>query len=168
MMASTSLADFRIEQAGAEHAPLILSFVRELAEYERLSHEVVATEELLRETLFGERPAAEVAIGYYKDAPISFALFFHNFSTFLGRRGLYLEDLFVRPEMRGRGIGRAMLVYLARLAKERNCGRFEWAVLDWNEPAIKFYKSLGAEAMNEWTTFRLTGESLDRLAGESS
>ena len=164
----TSLADFRIEQASAEHVPLILSFVRELAEYERLSHEVVATEEHLRETLFGARPAAEVIIGYSKDAPVSFALFFHNYSTFLGQPGLYLEDLFVKPEMRGRGIGRAMLVYLARLAKERGCGRFEWAVLDWNEPAIKFYKNLGAAGMDEWTTFRLTGESLDRLAGESS
>lgn len=164
MKTLTPIADFRIEQASAEHVPLILSFVKELAEYERLSHEVVATEEILRESLFGEDAAAEVFIGYYKDAPVSFALFFHNFSTFLGRRGLYLEDLYVKPEMRGRGIGRAMLVHLAQLAKHRGCGRFEWAVLDWNEPAIKFYKNLGALALDEWTTFRLTGESLDSLA----
>ncbi|HEX8493017.1 MAG TPA: GNAT family N-acetyltransferase [Pyrinomonadaceae bacterium] len=164
MKTLTPIADFRIEQASAEHAPLVLSFIKELAEYERLSHAVVATEDLLRESLFGEDAAAEVVIGYYKDAPVSFALFFHNFSTFLGRRGLYLEDLYVKPEMRGRGIGRAMLVHLAQLAKQRGCGRFEWAVLDWNEPAIKFYKNLGALALDEWTTFRLTGESLDRLA----
>ena len=164
MKAQTSLADFRIEQAGAEHAPLILSFIKELADYERLSHEVVATEESLKNSLFGEHPAAEVIIGYYRDAPVCFALFFHNFSTFLGSRGLYLEDLYVKPEMRGRGIGRAMLSHLARLAKQRDCGRFEWAVLDWNEPAIRFYKSLGAVAMDEWTTFRMTGASLDRLA----
>ena len=168
MKTSTPLADFRIEPASEEHVPLILSFIKELAEYERLSHAVVATEEFLKDALFGARPAAEVLIGYYKGAPVSFALFFHNFSTFLGRRGLYLEDLYVRTEMRGRGIGRAMLAHLAQLAKERNCGRLEWAVLDWNEPAIKFYQGLGAEAMNEWTTFRLTGEALDHLAGESS
>lgn len=168
MKTSKPLSDFRIEQASEEHLPLILSFIRELADYERLSHAVVATEESLRETLFGERPAAEVVIGYYKDAPVGCAIFFHNFSTFLGRRGLYLEDLYVKPEMRGRGIGRAMLAHLAQLSRERRCGRLEWAVLDWNEPAIKFYKSLGAEAMDEWTTFRLTGEALDRLAGESS
>lgn len=164
MKTATSIADFRIEQAGEEHLPLILSFIKELAEYERLSHEVVATEELLRDALFGERPVAEVSIGYYRDAPVSFALFFHNLSTFLGRRGLYLEDLYVKPEARGRGLGRAMLTHLAQLARERNCGRLEWAVLNWNEPAIKFYRSLGAVAMDEWTTFRLTGESLDRLA----
>jgi GNAT superfamily N-acetyltransferase len=163
-----SIADFRIEKADARHLPLILSFIKELAEYERLSHEVVATEESLGDALFGEDATAEVIIGYYLDAPVSFALFFHNISTFLGQRGLYLEDLYVKPELRGKGIGRAMLSYLARLAKERNCGRMEWAVLDWNEPAIRFYRNLGARAMDEWTTFRLTGESLDRLAGEQS
>lgn len=168
METSTSIAEFNIEKADEKDLPLILSFIKELADYERLSHEVVATEESLRETLFGERPAAEAIIGYYKNAPVCFAVFFHNFSTFLGRRGLYLEDLYVKPEMRGRGIGRAMLAHLAQLARERGCGRLEWAVLDWNEPAIKFYKSLRAEAMNEWTTFRLTGEALDGLAGESS
>jgi GNAT superfamily N-acetyltransferase len=164
MEPSTSSADFRIEQAQPEHLPLILSFIRELADYERLSHEMVATEELLGESLFGARAVAEVVIGYEGETPVGFALFFHNFSTFLGRRGLYLEDLYIKPEARGRGRGRAMLVHLARLARERNCGRLEWAVLDWNEPAIKFYRNLGARPMDEWTTFRLTGEALERLA----
>jgi GNAT superfamily N-acetyltransferase len=166
MELSTSVPGFRIEKATRADVPLILSLIEELAEYERLRHEVVATEEILREELFGEHPCAEVIIGYYQDQPAGFALFFHNMSTFLGRRGLYLEDVYVRPEMRGRGIGRAMLVYLARLANERGCGRFEWAVLDWNEPAIKFYKALGAIPMDQWTIFRLTGEALDRLAEE--
>ena len=166
MSMQTAIADFRIEQAEESDVPLILSFIKELADYERLSHEVVATEELLKETLFGEHAAAEVLIGYYKDTPVCFALFFHNVSTFLGRRGLYLEDLYVKPQWRGRGLGRAMLVHLARLARERNCGRFEWAVLDWNEPAIKFYRNLGALPMDEWTTFRLTGDALDRLADD--
>ena len=164
MKLSMSLENFRIEKADATQLSLILSFIKELAEYERLSHEVVATEESLGDALFGERAVAEVVIGYYGDAPASFALFFHNISTFLGQRGLYLEDLFVKPEFRGKGIGRAMLGHLARLAKERNCGRLEWAVLDWNEPAIGFYRNLGARAMDEWTTFRLTGEALERLA----
>ena len=145
---------------------MILSFIKELAEYERLSDTVVVTEDSVKETLFGERPSAEAVIGYYEDAPVSFALFFHNYSTFNGRPGLYLEDLYVRPEMRGRGLGRAMLVYLAQVARSRRCGRMEWAVLDWNEPAIKFYKRLGARPMDEWTVFRLTGEALDQLAGE--
>jgi GNAT superfamily N-acetyltransferase len=161
-------ADFRIKQAVEADVPLILSFIKELAEYERLSHTVVATEDLLRDALFGAHPCAEVIIAYDQNKPVGFALFFHNTSTFLGRRGVYLEDLYVRPEARGKGIGRALLVSLARLAKERGCGRFEWAVLDWNEPAIKFYKSLGAVPMDEWTIFRLTGEALDRLAEEGS
>lgn len=168
MEPSTSIADFRIEQARPAHLPLILSFIKELAEYERLSTEVVATEELLRDSLFGERAVAEVIIGYEGDRAVGFALFFHNFSTFLGRRGLYLEDLYVKPEARGRGRGRALLVYLARLARERNCGRLEWAVLDWNKPAIEFYRNLGARPMKEWMIFRLTGEALDHLAGELS
>ena len=146
--------------------PLILSFIRELAEYERLSHEVVATEEVLRASLFGERPAAEVMIGDYGGEPAGFALFFHNFSTFLGRPGIHLEDLYVTPGLRGRGVGRAMLAYLARLAKERGCGRLEWSVLDWNEPAIKLYKSIGAIPMDDWTTYRVTGEALEGLADE--
>jgi GNAT superfamily N-acetyltransferase len=145
---------------------VILSFIRKLAEYERLSHEAVMTEDILRESLFGSRPAAEVLLGYLGDLPVAFAVFFHNFSTFLGRSGLYLEDLFVIPEMRGKGFGRALLVELAKIARERKCGRFEWAVLDWNEPAIDFYKALGAVPMDEWTIFRVTGEALNRLAGE--
>lgn len=122
------------------------------------------TEETLRQSLFGPRPAAEVLLGYAGEQPVAFAVFFHNFSTFLGRSGLYLEDLFVIPEMRGKGFGRAMLVELARIANERKCGRFEWAVLDWNKPAIDFYKNLGAVSMDEWTIFRVTGDALKRLA----
>lgn len=154
----------RIEKATERDVPLILSFIKELAEYERLSHEVVATEEMLRASLFGERPMAEVLIAYTGEEAVGFALFFHNFSTFLGRPGIYLEDLYVQPRARGKGIGRALLSRLARLARERGCGRLEWAVLDWNEPAIRFYRNLGAVAMDEWTVFRATGESLARLA----
>jgi len=157
-------SDFTIRPARPEDVPLLLSFIKELAEYERLAHEVVATEEGLHESLFGERAVAEALLGYLGPEPVAFAVFFHNFSTFLGRPGLYLEDLFVKPEMRGRGFGRALLRYLARLAVERNCGRMEWAVLDWNEPAIRFYRSLGAVPMEEWTVFRLTGDALKRLA----
>jgi GNAT superfamily N-acetyltransferase len=158
------MTDFSIRGAAAKDVPLILSFIRQLADYERLSDQAVMTEDVLRESLFGARPSAEVLLGFLEEKPVAFAVFFHNFSTFLGRPGLYLEDLFVVPEMRGRGFGRAMLVELARIAIERNCGRFEWAVLDWNEPAIGFYKKLGAVAMDEWTTFRVTGEALERLA----
>ena len=150
---------------------LLLAFIRELAEYEKLTHEVVATEELLRENLFAPRdghPKAEAIIARCDGQPAGFALFFHNFSTFLARPGLYLEDLFVRPEFRGRGVGTAMLTHLARLAKQRNCGRLEWWVLDWNEPAIEFYKSLGAVPMTDWTVFRVTGEALDQLAGRAA
>ena len=154
----------RIEWATVEDVPLILEFIRGLAEYEKLAHEVVATEAGLRETLFGDRPGAEVLIARVDDKPAGFALFFHNYSTFLGQRGLYLEDLFVRPEMRGHGIGKALLVRLAQIARERRCGRLEWWVLDWNEPAIRFYKSLGAVPMSDWTVFRVTGEALVRLA----
>lgn len=158
-------SNFSIKFATVREVPLILQFIKELAEYEQLLHEVVATEALLEETLFGPRAHAEVIIGYLDDKPVSFALFFHNFSTFLGRPGIYLEDLYVKPEARGHGIGKSMLVYLAHLAKERKCGRLEWWVLNWNEPAIRFYKSLGARAMDEWTVYRLTGESLDSMAG---
>lgn len=160
------MPEIGLRTATERDVPLILSFVRELAEYERLSHEVVATEELLRASLFGERPAAEVVIGNYGDKPAGFALFFHNFSTFLGRPGIYLEDLYVTPGLRDRGVGRAMLAYLAKLAKERDCGRLEWSVLDWNEPAIKLYKSIGATPMDDWTVFRVTGETLEGLAEE--
>jgi GNAT superfamily N-acetyltransferase len=158
------VARAEIRPATEDDVPIILSLIRELAEYERLSHEVVATEGLLRESLFGERRGAEVLIACCKGAPVGFALFFHSFSTFLGRPGIYLEDLYVKPEFRGRGIGRALLTHLARLAKERGCGRLEWAVLDWNEPAIKLYKSIGAVPMDEWTVYRVTGEALETLA----
>jgi GNAT superfamily N-acetyltransferase len=156
--------NLRIEKAGEGDVPVILSFIKELAEYERMSDEVVATEELLRKALFGERAMAEVVIAYRDERAVGFALFFHNFSTFLGRPGIYLEDLYVQPHARGLGVGRALLSHLARLAKERDCGRLEWAVLDWNEPAIKFYQNLGAVPMSEWTVFRATGDALDRLA----
>ena len=155
-----------IRPASVDDVPLVLGFIRALAEYERLPHECVATEALLRETLFGERPYAEVLLGFEAAEPVAFALFFHNYSTFLARPGIYLEDLFVRPHARGRGHGRRMLEHLARLARSRNCGRLEWSVLDWNEGAIRFYRSLGAVAMDEWTVFRVTGEALERLAGE--
>ena len=156
------MARAEIRPATEDDVPIILSLIRELAEYERLSHEVVATEGLLRESLFGERRGAEVLIACCKGAPAGFALFFHSFSTFLGRPGIYLEDLYVKPKFRGRGIGRALLAHLARLAKECGCGRLEWAVLDWNEPAIKLYKSIGAVPMDEWTVYRVTGERLKR------
>lgn len=158
----------RIRPATEADVPLILRFIRELAEYERLLHEVVATEERLRETLFGPRRAAEVVIAEDADGEaLGFALFFHNYSTFLAQPGIYLEDLYVRPEARGRGTGRALLAHLARLAKERGCGRLEWWVLDWNESAIRFYRSLGAQPMDDWTVFRLTGGDLARLANEA-
>jgi len=157
-------ATVRIVRATELDASLILQMIQDLAEYERMSDQVVATEDGLREVLFGPRPQAEVLIAYAGDRPAGFALFFHNFSTFVGRRGLYLEDLFVRPEFRGLGIGRRLLTELARIAVERNCGRFEWSVLDWNEPAIGFYRRLGAEMMKEWRIFRLTGDALKQLA----
>jgi GNAT superfamily N-acetyltransferase len=163
-MSSESTLPFHIERARDEHVPLILAFIRELADYERLSDKVVATEAGLRRDLFGPHPAAEVLLGFEGQEPVGFALYFHNFSTFLGQRGIYLEDLFVRPRVRGKGYGKALLRELARIAVERQAGRLEWAVLDWNAPAIGFYEALGAQAMNEWNIFRLTGESLQRLA----
>jgi GNAT superfamily N-acetyltransferase len=153
-----------VREASADDVPLILTLIGELAEYERLSHEVVATEDSLQEWLFGDKPVAEVLIAESGTEAAGFALFFHSFSTFLGRPGIYLEDLYVRPAFRGRGMGKAMLVHLAKLARERGCGRLEWSVLDWNEPSIRFYASLGAVAMNDWTVHRVTGEALDRLA----
>lgn len=157
-------APFTIKTATISDVPVILDFIKELAEYEKLSHEVVATEETLEQTLFGDKAYAEVIIGYLNNEPVSFALYFYNFSTFLGRPGIYLEDLFVKPRARGQGIGRKMFSYLARLAKDRNCGRLEWWVLNWNESAIGFYKTLGAQPMSEWTVYRLTGESLHSLS----
>jgi GNAT superfamily N-acetyltransferase len=161
---TTNRSSFEIRSATAADVPTILTFIRKLAAYERLSQEVVATEALLRETLFGDRRTAEVAIGYLEDLPIGFVLYFHNYSTFLGRPGLYVEDLFVDEIYRRRGYGRELLLHVARLAHERGCGRLEWSVLDWNEPAISFYKKLGARPMSEWTVFRMTGENLDRLS----
>ncbi len=155
---------FQIRAAREIDAPLILSFIQKLADYEKLSHEAVATEAVLKETLFGSKPTAEVLIGYLHDEPVGFVLFFHNYSTFLGRPGIYIEDLFVLEDYRGRGFGRALLIQVAALAKARGCGRLEWAVLDWNEPAVNFYKNLGAVPMSEWTVFRVTGESLEKLA----
>lgn len=166
MSIQSPLKDFTLRPATESDTALILAFIRELADYEKLLHEVVATEESLRESLFGEHNVAEVVIGEWQGQPVSFALFFHNFSTFLGRPGLYLEDLYVKPEMRGKGIGKLMIAYLAKLAKDRNCGRLEWWVLDWNEPAIRFYRSIGAAPMDEWTVQRVAGEALDKLAGE--
>lgn len=151
---------FHIEKGSREDIPLVLSLIKELAQYEKLSDEVVATEKNLERYLFGEDQTAEVVIGYLDKQAVGFALFFHNFSTFLGRHGLYLEDLYVRPEWRGNGFGKALLTYLARLANNRGCGRMEWAVLNWNKPAIKFYKSLNARPMDEWTIYRLSGEAL--------
>lgn len=154
----------RLRFAGASDVPLILELIRALADYERLAHEVVADEAALARTLFGERRIAEVVIADHDGAPAGFALFFHNYSTFLARPGIYLEDLFVRPELRGRGIGETLLAFLARLAVERGCGRLEWSVLDWNEPAIRFYRRLGARSMSDWTVFRVTGDDLAALA----
>lgn len=153
-----------IRNAGVDDAALILQLIRELAEYEKLSHEVVADEVKVRQSLFGEHPAAEVVIAEFEDEPVGFALFFSTYSTFLARAGLWLEDLYVKPEKRGSGIGTRLLAHLADLAVKRGCGRLEWAVLDWNEPAIGFYRGLGATGMDGWTTFRLTGEPLERLA----
>jgi GNAT superfamily N-acetyltransferase len=153
-----------VRPATPADVPTIARLIRALAAYERLAHEVVLDEDRLREHLFGPRPYAEALLAEEAGAVVGFALFFHNYSTFLGRPGLYLEDLFVEPAHRGRGHGKALLAALARLAVERGCGRLEWAVLDWNEPAIAFYRALGAEPMDEWTVYRLTGDALRRLA----
>jgi GNAT superfamily N-acetyltransferase len=158
------MANLRIVPASVEDVPVILELIRALAEYEKLSHIVAATEEQLRATLFGARPGAEVLLAMWDAECAGFALFFPNYSTFLAQPGIYLEDLYVKPHLRGKGIGAALLAALARLAMERNCGRVEWSVLDWNAPSIEFYKKLGAVPMDEWTTFRLSGPALDRLA----
>ena len=156
----------RIRSATSDDVPLIFGFIRGLAEYEKLLHEVEASEDKLRATLFpaSGRPAAECVLAFWETAPAGFALFFPNYSTFLAKPGLYLEDLFVPPEFRGRGIGKALLLHLARLANARGCGRMEWAVLDWNQPAIEFYESIGARRMREWQICRLTGPALARYA----
>ena len=166
-MTAPALAELRLRAATAADVALVLAFIRELAEYERLAHEVVATEDDLARTLFGARPEAEIAIAEWDGVAVGFALFFTSYSTFLGKSGLYLEDLFVRPSHRGRGIGLALLRHLAGLCVERGYGRFEWSVLDWNEPAIRFYRSVGAEPLDEWTRMRVTGDALAALAARA-
>jgi GNAT superfamily N-acetyltransferase len=158
------MTTFTIASASERDVPAILAMIKALAEYEKLSHAVTATEQRLRETLFGPHPAAEVLMAFAGDRPAGFALFFHNYSTFLGQRGLYLEDLFVVPEWRDHGLGRQLLARLAAIALERDCGRLEWSVLDWNTPAIGFYRRLGAVPMDDWTIYRVTGDALSRLA----
>jgi GNAT superfamily N-acetyltransferase len=160
------MPQFSIRSATPEDVPLVLDFIRALAEYEKLTHEITATPTQMREHLFGPNPRAEVLFPCEDELPVGFALFFHNFSTFLARPGLYLEDLFVLPEHRGKGYGRAMMIHLARLAQERGCGRFEWAVLDWNQPSIDFYRSLGALPMSQWIIQRVSGDALDELAAK--
>jgi GNAT superfamily N-acetyltransferase len=159
----TNTNDLSLRIATACDTALILEFIKELARYEKMSDQVVATEELLHDTLFTQKKA-EVLIGEYQGKPVAFALFFHNFSTFLGRPGIYLEDLYVKEEYRGMGFGKKILKALAKLATERGCGRLEWSCLNWNTPSIGFYKSLGSIPMDEWTVYRLQGEALDRMA----
>src|SRR5881398_3209282 len=156
--------DFKIRSARVADVPIILELIRDLATYERAPNEVWATEEQLVDVLFGKKPAAEILLAFENETPVGFAVFFHNFSTWLGRPGLYLEDLFVKPEARGKGYGRALLVQLAKIAMERGCGRMEWAVLTWNEPAIQFYNKLGAGSLDDWRVFRLTSDGIGRLA----
>jgi ribosomal protein S18 acetylase RimI-like enzyme len=164
---STKISDFKLRFAREEDLPVILQFIKELAEYEKLSDQVRADEKLLKKHLFGENPQAEVILAEYQQKAGGFALFFHNFSTFLGKPGLYLEDLYIKPDYRNRGFGTEMLKYLAKLAVERECSRFEWSVLTWNQPAIGFYESIGARPLDEWKTYRLTGEALNQLANQN-
>jgi len=165
LVSTTSIPEFEIYIAEIGDEEKILEFIKYLSVYEKLSHEVVATAADLRKYLFEEKQVAEVIFGVFKSEVVGFALFFHNFSTFLGKPGIYLEDLFVLEKFRGNGFGKSLLTYLAKLAVERNCGRLEWSVLDWNEPAIEFYKSLGASVMEEWLTNRVAGEKLEGMAG---
>jgi len=158
------MSELVLRNAVEDDVQLIFKFIKDLATYEKLDHTVVATEERVRETLFGAKPYAEVILADWKGKPAGFALFFQNYSTFLAKPGIYLEDLFVEPELRGNGIGKALLKRLAEIAVERDCGRLEWAVLDWNEPSIQFYKSLGAIPMSDWIINRLTGDALKALA----
>ena len=161
-------SNFKIRSACVADVPIILQLIRDLATYERAPNEVTATEEQLVDVLFGKKPAAEVLLAFERDMPVGFAVFFYNFSTWLGRPGLYLEDLFVKPEKRGKGYGRELLVHLAEIAIEGGCGRMEWAVLNWNDPAIQFYRKLGARPLDEWTVFRLTRDGIARLAQSES
>lgn len=166
MLLETSLDNFTLRAATPADVGTILGFIKELAEYEKLAHEVVATQETLAETLFGPTPFAQVIIAEFEGRAVGYALFFHNFSTFTGRPGIYLEDLYVQPAMRGRGFGKLLLAYLARKAVDMNCTRVEWSVLDWNQPAIDFYRSIGALPMDGWTVQRLDGERLAGFAKE--
>ncbi|GAB5499367.1 MAG: GNAT family N-acetyltransferase [Pseudohongiellaceae bacterium] len=166
MIIPTALPEFQIRHADVTDCPLILAFIRELAEYEQLSHEVVATTQTLEETLFGDPAYARVLIAEYQGEAVGYALFFHNFSTFTGRPGIYLEDLYVQPQYRGKGFGKSLLAYIAKLAVDMNCTRVEWSVLDWNEPSIQFYRSIGAVPMDEWTAQRLHGDALTSFADQ--
>jgi GNAT superfamily N-acetyltransferase len=162
----TKIIGLSLRFAIEDDVPVILEFIKELADYEKLSHEVVATEEKLKESLFGDSQVAEVLIAEYLTKPVGFCLFFYNYSTFLGQPGIYIEDIYIKLEHRGLGFGKSILVYLAKLAVERNCGRIEWSVLDWNINALNFYNDLGASAMDGWTNFRITGENLSNLSTE--
>jgi GNAT superfamily N-acetyltransferase len=162
----TRIKGFEIRHAEKKDVSLIRSLIRELAEYEKMLDEMIATEELLEKHLFGKNKFVEVVLGYYNGVPVGFALFFHNFSTFVGKPGLYLEDLYIKPEYRGKDFGKLLLAYLAKLAVKRDCGRYEWCVLNWNEPALKFYKTLGAKVMDEWLIHRVTGDALLKLADQ--
>jgi GNAT superfamily N-acetyltransferase len=166
MSIATSIPDFLIRRSTVDDCALILGFIKELAEYEKLSHEVVATVETLEDSLFGEKSYAEVLIAEYQQKPVGYALYFHNFSTFTGRPGIYLEDIYVQPAMRGKGFGKSLLSYIAKVAVDMNCTRVEWSVLDWNEPSIQFYRSIGAAPMDGWTVQRLDGEELSSFAAE--
>lgn len=163
MLIDTNIDGLKLRFAERKDVPLILEFIKELATYENMLDEVVATEEMLLESIF-ERKMAEVIIAEYKNKPAAFALYFHNYSTFLGKPGIYLEDLYVKPDLRGKGIGKVMLSYLAKLCIERKCGRLEWSCLDWNQPSIAFYKQMGAVPMDEWTVYRINDDLLDELA----
>jgi len=156
----------KIRSAEIKDSEIILKLIKELSVYEKLSHTVINNEVLLKENLFGKRKFAEVLIADFENQPVGFALFFHNYSTFVGKPGIYLEDLYVKPEMRGKGIGKALFLELIKIAKERNCGRVEWSVLNWNKSAIDFYKSMGAIPMDEWTVYRLTSDKIEELASE--
>jgi len=156
----------KIRSAEIKDSEIILKLIKELSAYEKLSHTVINNEVLLKENLFGKRKFAEVLIADFENQPVGFALFFHNYSTFVGKPGIYLEDLYVKPEMRGKGIGKALFLELIKIAKERNCGRVEWSVLNWNKSAIDFYKSMGAIPMDEWTVYRLTSDKIEELASE--